>query len=127
MEKVGRLFDRFSASIHERHWLEQDDLPRIDASGSISGAKTSGAHRNVAYLGDTIHDLKSNIMPAHTILSSRVAQAHDDLHIWLFFGLLPLFLLLLDLGPFHSLRNHYFRNLLLYHGGHDCGDGEIRV
>jgi hypothetical protein len=73
VEKIGCLFNRFSTSIHERHWLGKDDLLGIDPSCSVKGSETFGADRNVAYLCDTIHNLKSNIMPAHSILGSRIA------------------------------------------------------
>ena len=126
-EKIGCLLHRFSASIHECHWLGNDDLLGIDPSCTVNGAKTSGADRNVVDLSESIHDLKTNIVPAHSILGSRVAQAHDDLHIGLFFCLLRLCLFLLHLSPFYSLRNHCFRSLLLYRWRHDGGDGEIRI
>jgi len=128
VEKIGCLFHRFSTSIHERHWFGQEDLLEIDPSCSVKGSETFGADRNVVYLGDTIHDLKPNIMPAHSILGSRIPQAYDDFHIRLFFLLLLfLLLLLLYLSSFHDLWSRYFRNLLLYRWGHDCGDGEVRV
>ncbi len=130
VEKVGHLFDRFSTSIHERHWFGQDDLPGVDPSRPVEGAETSGADRNVVRLGDTIDDLESNIVPAHSILGSRITQAHDDLHTRLFFFLLLLlllFLLLLLLSPFNRLRSHCFHSLLLYRRGHDRGDGKIRL
>jgi hypothetical protein len=73
VEKIGCLLDRFSTSIHERHWLGQEDLLEIDPSCPVKGSETFGADRNVAYLCDTIHDLKSNIMPAHSILGSTIA------------------------------------------------------
>jgi hypothetical protein len=73
VEKIGCLLNRFSTSIHERHWLGQDHLLEIDPSCPVKGSETFGADRNVAYLCDTIHDLKPNIMPAHSILGSRIA------------------------------------------------------
>ena len=126
VEKIACLLDRLSTSIHERHWFGQDDLLEIDPSRPIKGFETFGADRNMVCLGDTIYDLKSNIMPAHSMLGSRIAQTHDDLHSRLFFFLLPL-LLLLDLSSFHSLRSRCFHGLLLYHGGHDGGDGEVGI
>jgi len=125
-EKISCFFDRFSTSIHERHWLGQDDLLQIDPSCPVKGFKTFGADRNVVYLGNSIHDLESNIVAAHSILGSRIAQTHDDLHIRLFLFLLRL-LLLLDLGPLYSLGCGCFSNLFLYHGRHDGGDGKIGI
>jgi len=126
VEEIRCLFDRFSTPIHEGHWLSQDNLLRIDTACFIEGPEAFGTDRKVAYFGETIHYLKPNIVPAHSIRSSRIAQSYDDLHIRLFFFLL-LFLLLLYLRPLNGLRSHCLHNFLLHHRRHDRRNRKVSL
>ena len=72
LEKIGCLLDGFPAPVHIGDWLGEDDLLRIDASCPVQGFKALGVDRKVAYLGETIYYLKSDVMPAHSIPDPRI-------------------------------------------------------
>src|SRR4030042_1007465 len=114
---IDYFFNRFATPIHKGQWLSKDDLLRMNPPCSVKGFGTFDTDRNMVDFGKTIHYLKSNIMPGHLILNSRIPKSYDDLHIQLFFFLL--LLLFLYLSSFSNFWSHCFYNLLLHHRWHD--------
>lgn len=130
MKKIDRFFYCFSTQIHEGHRFDKSDFLSIDLTFSVEGFKASCGNKDVIYLGESIHHLKSDIVSAHLVADPRIPESYNDFHPRLFFLLFffLLLLLLLYLCPFSSLCNHLFHYLLLLdHRRHDSGDGKVGV
>src|SRR3990170_210933 len=119
-KKMNHFLDGLSTPVHVGQRFGEDDGLGMDRSFSEEGLKASSVGEDMVCFGESVHCLKSDVVPVPLVVGPWVPQTYNDFHIRLFFLLFLRFLLLLHLCPFSShLCNYLFHYLFLSHRWYD--------